>query len=109
VFGSEPDLGSFDLVVAVAVVAVGVLDVGAEVVAVLLGVVAGAAVVVGGGAEECVDVCVVLEPSGSVYWLSPADGPVASAATGPITSAANAASSQVVRTRRERTLRVLHQ
>lgn len=42
------------------------------------------------GLEEGVDeLCVVVPLSGSVYWLSPAEGPDASAIAGPLTSAAS--------------------
>ena len=56
-------------------------------------------------------VVVVWPASGSVYWLSPADGPPASAAGGtmPIAAASRTPGSQVLVTRRNRTPRVSHQ
>jgi hypothetical protein len=69
--------------------------------------VAGGGVVVAGGEVVAVGgaCCVVVDFRGSVYWLSPADGPVASASVGPTASIATAVSNQVVVARR--TLRVL--
>jgi uncharacterized protein len=67
-------------------------------------VAAGVEVAGGGGGGLAVEVLVDL--SGSVYWLSPAEGPDASATVGPI-AIIDSNSTQVVVTRRERTLRVL--
>jgi Icc-related predicted phosphoesterase len=91
--------------VLVAATAVGAVDVGAE------------EVPVDGGAGAGVDVVVVVvlwclgwggPASGSVYWLSPADGPFASAQAGPSRLSNASASAQTVVTRRDGTLRVLH-
>lgn len=58
----------------------------------------------------CVVVDVVWPASGSVYWLSPAEGPFASAAGGtmPIAAASRTPGSQVLMMRRNRTRRVSH-
>lgn len=68
----------------------------------------GEALVVAGGGDAVVVVVGAVLASGSVYWLSPAEGPLASAATGPIASEAASTSIQIFSTRRESTLRVLH-
>src|SRR5262249_22279030 len=72
-------------------------------------------VLVGGGVV-CVlvgvwVVVVVCPASGSVYWLSPAEGPLASAAGGamPIAAASRSPGSQVLMTRHNGTPRVSHQ
>lgn len=69
---------------------------------------------VGVGAGVCelpVDVCepLWLPASGSVYWLSPAEGPPAIADAGIDSTTAASTTSQVSVTRQERTPRVLQQ
>jgi hypothetical protein len=71
-----------------------------------LGVVAGAVGVV--VAAVVVDLVVFVAASGSVYWLSPADGPWASAtAGGTIATSTSISTNQALVARREGTLRVL--
>jgi Icc-related predicted phosphoesterase len=113
VYGSVLDESA---VVAVGVVALGVsgeLEASAPLEAGALGGVEGLVdaggvegLVEAGGGEVVVLAGVVLA-SGSVYWLSPAEGPLASAATGPITSEAASTNIQIFSTPRENTLRVL--
>lgn len=126
VIGSVP--GGSPAVVEVLVAVVGAAVVVAAVVPVELLLVAGVAVGAGdellddgdeevvvfaGGGVVFVLVCVVVvwPASGSVYWLSPADGPLASAAGGtmPIAAASRTPGSQVLMTRPNRTPRVSHQ